>query len=151
MKQQVYYIEYDLLNPEGVEVDTSRGGEPLVFLEGAKQVVPGLEKAVIGHQPGEVLNIKIPPEMGYGLHRPNLVQTLSANQFAGVDKLQKGMLLQTGSGESRHVVKVLAVHGGEVTIDANHPLAGLTLHFEAEIKEVREASDDELTQGYATT
>lgn len=131
-------------------MDTSQGGEPLVFLEGAKQVVSGLEKAVHGRQPGESLEVQVPPEMGYGLRREDLVQTLPAEQFTGVSDVKVGMLLQTESGENRHVVKVVQVSGDQITVDANHPLAGITLYFEVEIKAVRDASEEELRQGFAT-
>jgi FKBP-type peptidyl-prolyl cis-trans isomerase SlyD len=150
MTAQVYYVEYNLLNAAGETVDSSRGGVPLVFLEGANQVISGLEKAVSGRCCGDILEIEVPPEQAYGPYRQELVQALHSSQFSEIDTLKPGMLLQTQSGENRHVVKVLEMKDEQVIIDANHPLAGLTLRFEAEIKAVRNASEEELKQGFAT-
>ncbi|WP_020409007.1 FKBP-type peptidyl-prolyl cis-trans isomerase [Hahella ganghwensis] len=149
MNPKVYTIDYNLKNENGEVVDTSHGGEPLVVMEGAKQVVLGLEKALAGREPGEKLEVTVPPELAYGVRREELVQNVHITQFDGVPDLKAGMLFQTQSGDQRHVVKVMAINGDQVTIDANHPLAGFSLNFEVEIKAVREATDEELKQGYA--
>ncbi len=149
MLPRVFYIHYKLFNHLGDVVDTSIGGEPLVFLEGAKQVPSGLESAVLERQPGEKLEVEVPPAAGYGERRDDLVQRLDPEQFSGVENLQPGMLLQTQSGEQRQVVKVIEVSPAGVLVDANHPLAGITLVFEVEIKAVRDATSEELKQGVA--
>ncbi len=149
MNPKVYTIDYSLKNDDGEVVDTSIGGEPLVVMEGTKQVVLGLEKALSGRQPGEKLDVTVPPELAYGARRDDLVQKVHISQFDGVPDLQVGMLFQTQSGDQRHVVKVVGIDGDQVIIDANHPLAGFSLNFEVEIKAVREATDEELKQGYA--
>ena len=149
MNPKVYAIDYRLKNDAGEVVDSSEGGDALVFMEGAKQVVLGLEKALAGREAGETLEVTVPPELAYGLHREELVQTVHISQFEGVPELKQGMVFQTQSGEDRHIVKVVAVQGEQVIIDANHPLAGITLNFEVDIKFVREATDEELRQGYA--
>ncbi|OZG70660.1 peptidylprolyl isomerase [Hahella sp. CCB-MM4] len=149
MNPKVYTIEYSLKNDNGEVVDTSVGGEPLVVMEGTKQVVLGLEKALSGREPGEKLEVTVPPELAYGPRREDLVQQVHISQFDGVSDLQAGMIFQTQSGDQRHVVKVVEIRGDQVTIDANHPLAGFSLNFEVEIKAVREATDEELKQGYA--
>ncbi len=149
MNPKVYTIDYRLKNEVGEVVDSSEGGEDLVFMEGAKQVVLGLEKALAGREAGESLEVTVPPELAYGLHRDDLVQNVHISQFDGVAELKAGMVFQTQSGEDRHIVKVVAIQGDQVIIDANHPLAGITLNFEVDVKSVREATDDELRQGYA--
>lgn len=149
-RPKVYTVDYVLKNAEGVVVDTSRGGEPLVFMEGAKQVVLGLEKAISGREAGETLSISVPPAMAYGERKEELVSQVPLEQFDAPDKVTKGTIFQTQSGDQRVVVRVLEVKDGQVWVDANHPLAGFTLDFEVEVKSVREASNEEMKQGFAS-
>jgi len=145
----VYRVQYRLKNRLGEVVDTSEGGEPLVFLMGAEQVVRGLEEAVSGRSPGDCLEATIPPEMAYGEHRQDLVKRVPRSAFAGVEKVEPGMTFQTNSGDIAQVVKVVALDGDLVIVDANHPLAGLTLYFDLEILDVREPTEEELRLGRA--
>lgn len=145
----VYRVQYRLKNRLGEVVDTSEGGEPLVFMEGAGQVVRGIEEAVRGRSPGDCLEVTIPPDMGYGEHRQDLVKRVPRSAFAGVEKVLPGMTFQTNAGEEAQVVKVVALDGDLVIVDANHPLAGLTLYFDLEILDVREASGEEVRLGRA--
>lgn len=139
-----YVVHYRLKNHEGKVIDSSEGGEPLRFVAGARQVIAGIEKAVDGRSPGDLLEVTIPPDLAYGEHDPALVNTVPASVFEGVDQLQPGMKFQTNTGEQTQVVKVIEVAGDTVVVDANHPLAGLTLYFDLEIIETGSASDDEL-------
>ncbi|QCF25259.1 FKBP-type peptidyl-prolyl cis-trans isomerase [Hydrocarboniclastica marina] len=139
-----YVVHYRLKNHEGEVIDSSEGGEPLRFVAGSRQVIAGIEKAVEGRGPGDLLEVTIPPDLAYGEHDPALVNTVPASVFEGVDQLQPGMKFQTNTGEQTQVVKVIEVAGDTVVVDANHPLAGLTLYFDLEIIETRSASDDEL-------
>ncbi|MAL99767.1 MAG: peptidylprolyl isomerase [Alteromonadaceae bacterium] len=139
-----YVVHYRLKNHEGEVIDSSEGGEPLRFVAGSRQVIAGIEKAVEGRGPGDLLEVTIPPDLAYGEHDPALVNTVPASVFEGVDQLQPGMKFQTNTGEQTQVVKVIEVTGDTVVVDANHPLAGLTLYFDLEIIETRSASDDEL-------
>ncbi|SRR5690554_707986 len=143
MARKVYEVHYRLKNAAGEVVDTSIGGEPLIFMEGAGQVVPGLEQAVKGREVGDALDVRIPPELGYGRRDPELVQKVPVSQFDDVDEVRAGMIFQTKSGVETQVVRVLSVEGDEAVVDANHPLAGLTLHFELQIYNVRDATAEE--------
>lgn len=145
----VYRVQYRLKNRLGEVVDTSEGGEPLVFMEGAGQVVRGIEEAVRGRSPGDCLEVTIPPEMAYGEHRQDLIKRVPRSAFAGVEKIAPGMTFQTNTGEEAQVVKVVALDGDLVIVDANHPLAGLTLYFDLEILDVREATPEEIRLGRA--
>ena len=146
MKQPNYYkIHYWLKNAEGEVVDTSEGGEPMAFVEGSHKVIPGIQKAVEGRQAGDRIEATIPPELAYGEHRKELINKVPLSLFDGVEQVVPGMKFQTNTGEDIQVVKVVSVSGAEVEVDANHPLAGLTLVFELEIVEVREATKDEIT------
>lgn len=143
----VYTVHYRLKNINEEVVDSSEGGEPLRFMAGASQVIPGIEKAVEGRSPGDMLEVTIPPELAYGEHQQELVNSVPASVFEGVDELQPGMKFQTNTGEQAQVVKVVAVQGNQVVVDANHPLAGLTLYFDLEIMEARAATDEEMAAG----
>jgi len=148
MPRKVFELDYKLKNAEGQVVDTSQGGEPMVFLEGSGQVVPGLEKALQNRVAGEMLDVTIPPELGYGRRDPELVQTVHISQFDDVPEVHPGMIFQTQSGETSRVVRVVAVSQDSVTVDANHPLAGITLYFELAVRSVRDATEEEIRLGY---
>lgn len=146
---KIYSINYNLRNTEGVIVDTSKGGEPLTFLEGSGTVVKGVEKALYGRKPGDVLDVTVPPELAYGAHNPDYLQQVPKSLFDGVEDLVVGMKFQTNTGEQTQVVKVVKVEADSVTVDANHPLAGFTLLFDIEILSVRDASEEEIRLGYS--
>lgn len=143
----VYTVHYRLKNAVGEVVDTSEGGEPLHFLDGTDNVVKGIQQAVRGRSPGDCLDVTIPPALAYGDHDPELVRKVPRSAFEGVDNLQVGMKFQTNTGDAAQVVKVVGIDGNLVRVDANHPLAGLTLYFDLEIISVREASDAEMAAG----
>lgn len=144
----VYTLNYRLKNREGEVVDTSEGGEPLRFMAGTGQVIKGLEKAVEGRGPGDLLEATIPPDLAYGEHQEALVNTVPASIFEGVEALRPGMKFQTNTGDQAQVVQVVAVQGEEVVVDANHPLAGFTLYFDLEVLEARQATDEEVEAGH---
>ena len=140
-----YRVDYNLLNPAGEVVDSSEGGGPLAFIAGDGTMMPGLEKAVVGRTEGDEFSVTIAPADAYGFSQRSLIRTVSHETIqATVDELQPGMIFQVGSGKEAEVVRVLEVTEDGVTIDANHPLAGVTFHFELKIVEARQANADEL-------
>lgn len=144
----VYTVHYRLKNRDEEIVDSSEGGEPLRFLSGAGQVIPGIERALEGRRPGDILEVTVPPDMAYGEHQPELINSVPASVFDGVDEIRPGMKFQTNTGEQAQVVQVVEVRGNQVVVDANHPLAGLTLYFDLEVMEAREATDEEVAVGH---
>jgi len=104
-------------------------------------------KALEGKSEGEELQVKVEPEEGYGPHRQELVQQVSMEAFAGIDEVEPGMKFNAESAQGPLVVKVTKVEGDQVTIDANHDLAGQELNFDVTVRDVREASSEELEQG----
>lgn len=147
----VVSFHYTLTDGEGVELDSSRGQEPLVYLHGAGGIIPGLENALSGKSPGEEFEITVPPAEAYGEVRPEMVQTVphSAFQEVGGD-VQPGMRFQAqGPGGQVQIVTVKSVSDEGVEVDANHPLAGQALHFDIKVEDVREATEDELSHGHA--
>lgn len=143
-KPAVYTVHYRLKNIAGEVVDTSEGGEPLHFLMGSDGVIQGIQEAVRERGPGDCLEVTIPPSMAYGEHDPELVRKVPRSAFEGIEDLRVGMKFQTNTGDDAKVVKVVGIDGNLVQVDANHPLAGLTLYFDLEIMAKREANEEEV-------
>ncbi|WP_028302572.1 FKBP-type peptidyl-prolyl cis-trans isomerase [Oceanospirillum beijerinckii] len=143
-------IHYTLTNEAGDTIDSSEGAEPLAYLHGAANIIPGLENALLGKTVGDKLNVQVSPEDGYGEHVAELVQQVPQEMFQGVDQVEIGMEFHAESNTGQPIaVTVTEVKEGMVTIDANHPLAGVTLNFDVEIVEVREATAEEQEHGHA--
>jgi FKBP-type peptidyl-prolyl cis-trans isomerase SlyD len=141
-------FNYTLTNDAGDVLDSSEGREPLAYLHGKGNIVPGLEKEMTGKKVGDKFNVKVKPEEGYGVHNPALVQEVPRDAFRGVDKLEPGMQFRAESDRGPMMVVITAVTGDKVTVDGNHPLAGENLNFAIEITEVREASVEEVLHGH---
>lgn len=144
----VAVIHYTLKDSEGKVIDSSEGQEPMPYLHGAQNLVPGLEKELTGKEAGDKLEVVVAPEDGYGHKDPSLVQELPSNMFGGVEKLEVGMEFHAQAEGGMQVVEVIDIDGDTVTIDGNHPLAGVELHFNVEVVEVREATEDEIAHGH---
>jgi FKBP-type peptidyl-prolyl cis-trans isomerase SlyD len=148
-KNAIVSIHYTLKNDDGQVVDSSEGRDPLSYLHGANNLIPGLEKELEGKTAGQSFNASIAPADAYGESNPQLVQTISKEMFQGVDEVQPGMTFTAQGPQGQQQVTVTQVEGDQVTVDANHPMAGKTLHFDVEIVNVREATAEELEHGHA--
>ncbi len=146
--KKVASIHYTLKDDEGVTIDTSEGQAPLDYLHGALNLVPGLEAELTGKSVGDKLSVVVEPEQGYGDVDPLLIQQLPRDAFGGVDQLEVGMEFHAETQDGHQVVEVIAVEGDTVTINGNHPLAGVRLHFDVEVVGVREPTEEELTHGH---
>ena len=142
-------IHYTLTNNEDKVIDSSEGQEPLAYLHGAGNIIPGLEKALAGKSVGDKLNVNIPAAEAYGVRDDNMVQELPSNMFSGIDKIEVGMEFHAETEQGLQVVTVTKVEGDTVTIDGNHPLAGVDLTFDVEVTEIRPATEEELSHGHA--
>ena len=146
---KVASIDYTLANDAGETIDTSIGKEPLNYIQGHQNIIPGLEKALEGKSAGDKLTVTVPPEEAYGKSDPASIQTVAKDVFQGVDNIDVGMQFQAqGEGGQPIIVSVTKVDGDQVTIDGNHPLADQILTFDVEIKEVRDATEEELSHGH---
>ena len=145
----VVSIHYTLTDDSGEVLDSSRDSDPLVYLHGASNIIPGLENELTGKTSGATLKVTVTPEDGYGEHSPEAVQSVPRSAFEGVDDIQPGMQFQTEGPHGVQVIVVTDVNDDEVTVDANHPLAGKTLHFDVSIEDVRDATPEELAHGHA--
>lgn len=146
----VVSIHYTLTNEEGEELDSSTGQDPLVYLHGAGNIIPGLESALTGGSVGDKLEVTVAPEHGYGEVDPDLIRKVPREAFAGVERVEPGMQFQTQSPSGQVMrVTVKESNDRDVLIDANHPLAGQTLFFSVTVEEVRSATEEELAHGHA--
>ena len=145
----VVSIHYTLKDDDGELLDTSRDSQPLTYLHGAGNLIPGLESELAGKTAGASFNVSIPPDQAYGVYREELVQIVPLDMFKGVDEVKPGMQFETQGPNGDELVIITAVSGEEVTVDANHPLAGKTLHFEVNIEQVRDATLEEVEHGHA--
>jgi FKBP-type peptidyl-prolyl cis-trans isomerase SlyD len=136
-------FHYTLRNAAGRVLDTSRGGEPTPFLEGAGQIIEGLEEPLLQMAPGEKRSVVVSPERGYGTREAELVQKVPKANLP-VEDVKVGDQFQAGPDRQAPVVTVVAIEGDEVLLDANHPLAGEELHFEVELVAARPATPAEL-------
>ena len=138
-------IEYTLTNDDGDVIDSSTGGAPLVYLQGAGNIIPGLEKALEGKAVGEELTVTVEPEDAYGEYSAELVSTLSSSMFEGVDQLEVGMQFHASAPDGQmQIVTIRDLDGDDVTVDGNHPLAGQRLNFKVKVVAVRDASEEEV-------
>lgn len=133
---------------EGV-VDSSDGREPMPYLHGAGNIVPGLEARLLGKASGDKVTAEVPPSEAYGDRQEGLTQTVPRTSFPEDAPLQPGMQVMAETPEGQRIPLWLAsVSDTEVTVDPNHPLAGHTLTFEVEIVEIRDATEDEKSHGH---
>jgi len=148
MSNKVIAIEYSLIDANTKEqLDSNVGSDPLEFISGMGQIIPGLEKEIENLPSGEKVDVMVQPADAYGEYNEEGLQTLPKEQFAGID-ITEGMVLY-GTGEDGQTVQVLvkSFTDDEVTIDYNHPLAGRTLMFSVTMMDVRDATAEELQTG----
>ncbi len=147
-QDQVVSIHYVLRDDAGVVIDRSAEGEPLAYLHGRGQLIPGLERELTGRGPGDRLEVRIAPAEGYGEYDRALVQRVPRRALKGIGNVRLGMRLQTQTPRGPQAVTVTQLSGDMVTLDGNHPLAGKNLHFQVEVAAVREATAEELAHGH---
>lgn len=145
----VVTFHYTLRDEAGTELESSRGSEPSAYLQGANNIIPGLESAMTGKAAGDVFSATVTPEKAYGLRDPNKAQRVPMKHLVFKGKLRPGAVVQLSTSEGRRPVTVTKAGRHSADIDTNHPLAGQTLTFDVEVMEVRTASPEELAHGHA--
>ncbi|AFI84882.1 MULTISPECIES: FKBP-type peptidyl-prolyl cis-trans isomerase [Methylophaga] len=145
---KVVVIDYTLTDNSGTVIDSSEGAGPLAYLHGAGNIIPGLEDALAGKETGDKVQASIEPANAYGERHDALKQDVPAELFSGVEKVEVGMQFQSETEQGPVLVTVVAINDETVTVDGNHPLAGVHLNFDVEIREVREPSAEELEHGH---
>jgi FKBP-type peptidyl-prolyl cis-trans isomerase SlyD len=147
--QCVVSLDYSLHLGDGKVVDSSEGAEPLVYLHGSGQIIPGLEQALGGMEAGESKELTVSPKDGYGERDAENVQEITRDHFGDRELKPGDEFVAIDDQKNEIPVRVESVAGDKVTVDFNHPLAGKTLHFAVTIKEVRAATPEELSHGHA--
>lgn len=146
--QTVAFFHYVLTDEDGQVIDQSPEGQPLAYLQGAGNIIAGLEKELVGKKAGDKLTVEVQPEEAYGPYYDEAIQVVPLSVFPEDATVEPGVQFQAkGQDGAVMMVTVAAVEDGMVTIDGNHPLAGKTLFFEVEIANVREATEEEKQAG----
>ncbi len=148
-ENKVVSFDYRLTDDEGTEIDNSNGREPLAYLHGSGAIIPGLEVAMAGKSAGDEFEIRIPPADAYGERDEQLQQKVARKQFEGIEDLEPGMEFQVDVEDGPMVITVVEITDDEVTVDGNHQLAGVSLNFAVSVRDVRDASPEELEHGHA--
>lgn len=147
-KHKVVTIDYTLTDAQGEVIDSSKGGEPLAYIHGMNNIIPGLENALDGKRPGDSLKVSVPPGEGYGDRNDAMQQEVPREMFDGTETIEVGMQFHASDGEHMHVVTVVGLTDTHITVDGNHPLAGETLNFDVTVVDVRDATAEELDHGH---
>jgi FKBP-type peptidyl-prolyl cis-trans isomerase SlyD len=146
--KRVVSFHYTLTNEAGEELESSRGRDPMAYLHGAHNVIPGLEKAMAGKGAGDQFQVTLPPAEAYGERNPSNIQRIASKHFRNPRGLQPGQLVSLQTREGERPAVIVKVGRFNVDVDANHPLAGQTLTFDVEVIDVREASPEEIAHGH---
>ena len=145
----VVTVDYRLTNEDREEIDSSENGQAIVYLHGADELIDALEVALEGRAAGDELSVTLQPEDAYGDENPELIRNFHIDEFNGV-KMVPGMELQGKDPDGNfQLLRVQEVEGDQVTVNMNHPLAGMVLRFDLKVKEVRAATAEELAHGHA--
>ncbi len=147
---KVVSIDYVLEDPNGNVLDRSAEDTPLSYLHGKSGIIPGLEEALTGKAVGETLEVHVPPEKGYGPKRKYKTQELLRSQFPADAHVAKGArFVMEGPDGKAAPIWITKVQGRSVYVSPEHPLAGMTLFFRVTVREVRDATSEELAHGHA--
>ena len=144
-KNKIVAIEYSLKDGEGILLDSNRGFAPLEYLQGAGNIVPGLEQAMEGMQIGETKVVAVEAAHAFGGYEQALQKVLPAGMFKNYETINEGDAILLEDGTEAIVIKK---ENETLCVDANHPLAGVTLQYEVQVKGIRLAEADELLQGF---
>lgn len=148
-KDSVVQFHYILKNTDGSQIESSHLGHPMAYLHGHGNVVPGLEEAMEGKAAGDNFSVTVTPDKAYGQRNEELTQRIPVKHLQGAKKWKKGMIAHVETDQGQRQVTVLKVGKFMVDVDANHPFAGKDLIFEVEVKEVRDATAEEISHGHA--
>ena len=147
-KDLVATIDYKLTDDTGEVLDTSEGEEPLQYIHGHGNLIPGLEQELDGKEPGDSLTAVVGPEDAYGVYDEELVFSVEKDRFDDASELEVGTHFQAEIGDEVKLCTVIEMSDDDLKVNANHPLSGMTLHFEVTVREVRAASEEEREHGH---
>ena len=144
---KVVKMHYSVLDNNKNTIDNSFDGEPLVSIVGTGYLIPGLENALLGKEAGDTFSVTVEPEQGYGERHDDLMQAVPKSMFEGME-IEVGMQFRATTDAGDQSVMIIEIQDEDVIVDGNHPLSGITLHFDVEVLEVRDATEEELAHGH---
>jgi FKBP-type peptidyl-prolyl cis-trans isomerase SlyD len=144
---KVVTLHYTVKTADGDVIDSSDGNEPLAFIQGSKFMIAGVEDALYDKTKGDQFEINVEPDKAYGERQDQLVQQVPANMFEGMD-VEVGMSFRATTDHGEQSVIIIDKDDTHVTVDGNHPLAGMTLAFDISVEDVRDATEDEIAHGH---
>ena len=147
-ENKVVSFHYTLTNQEGEQIESSRDQQPMTYLHGSNNIIPGLEKVMVGKSVGDEFQVTVEAGEAYGERNEDKLQRIPAKHFKNLKRLMPGqtVALQTQQGQVQ--VTVVKIGRFIVDVDANHPLAGQALTFDVEVTEIRDASEEENAHGH---
>ena len=146
------HFHYSLLDEKGQIIESTRDGDPIPYLHGKQNIVPGLETAMTGRSAGDSFQVKLKPEQGYGLYDEDKVYDVAAELFKDFEGLEPGALCQLTNEQGQpELVTIIEIGEEQITVDGNHPYAGINLKFSVEVISVRAANEQELAAGHPLT
>ncbi|MFQ3192864.1 MAG: FKBP-type peptidyl-prolyl cis-trans isomerase SlyD [Paraglaciecola sp.] len=143
-------IHFTVCSSDGTQIDSSKNSQPMVFLQGSHFLIQGLEDELEGRTVGDTFVIDIAPNLAYGERHEELVQSVQKSMFEDME-INEGMTFRATTDDGEQSVMIIEINDEEVIVDGNHPLSGLTLNFDVEVLEVREASEEEISRGHPYT
>ncbi len=144
----VVSFDYTLKDSSGNVIDSSKGSDPLTYIHGSGALIPGLARALEGKTSGASFSVTVPADEAYGERDDDLIEVVPRDRFDANLDLAVGMQFEARDENERRIVTIVEIEGDQVTLDANHPLAGAELHFDVTVKSVRAATPEELTHGH---
>jgi len=148
-KDTVVQLHYTLKDDQGNQIETTGSGDPIAYLQGHNNMIPGFEAEMEGKAAGDHVEITVTPENGYGHRVEGSVQRIPAKHLQGAKKWKKGMIASVHTDQGERQVTVVKVGRFIIDVDTNHPFAGKTLQFEVDVVDVRAATAEELEHGHA--
>ena len=147
-KNSVATLNYTLKNDQGDTLDESLDGS-FLYMHGAGGIIPGLEEQLEGKSKADTFTAHIEPADGYGDRDDSMIQVVPRDMFEAEQPIEAGLQFHAESPEGNTLtVTVTKIEGDNVTVDGNHPLAGIALNFDVSIADVREASSEEIEHGH---
>lgn len=149
-QDKIVTIHFKLVNADsGDLIESSKNSQPMAYLHGANNIIPGLEKALEGKTVGDELQVTIAPEDAYGARSEHGVHKMSLEELKDLETVEVGMILTAETENGPAKLQIIEVGETHVTVDANHPLAGITLIFDVSVESIRDATDEERQHGHA--
>lgn len=147
-KNRAVSIHYTLTDDSGKVLDSSEGAQPLTYIHGRGNLIPGLESALNGKKAGDNLKVAVKPQDGYGLRNEEMIMDVPLEALKDVPNLRIGMPLEVQSDNGAFIMVVTEINGDKAKLDGNHPLAGQNLNFAVNVTDIREATSEELEHGH---